>query len=185
MRLFRTRLREFAQEPSPGFAPQHRRDVARQQRHYWRRAGNTGAPLHPGGHDRSRHRIWWGKAGQQSLARSAFVEAIEQLTRALNQITSLPDKPELRREQIKLQVALLHALGQVKGFAALETKGALDRARSLIERAEALGEAPPRLFSVLFGGWVTNYIAFNGEVMRELAAQFLAVAESKNPPSNS
>ena len=48
----------------------------------------------------------WGKAGQRSLARSALVEAAEQLTRALNQIGSLPSTAVLRREQIKLQVGL-------------------------------------------------------------------------------
>jgi hypothetical protein len=33
---------------------------------------------------------WWGKAGQRSLERSALVEAVAQLTRALDQIGSLP-----------------------------------------------------------------------------------------------
>src|SRR3984957_12017581 len=46
----------------------------------------------------------WGKAGQRSLARSALVEAVEQLTRALGQIATLPGTPVLRRNQIKLQV---------------------------------------------------------------------------------
>ena len=32
----------------------------------------------------------WGKAGQRSLARSALIEAVEQLTRALDQIAALP-----------------------------------------------------------------------------------------------
>ena len=49
----------------------------------------------------------WGKAGQRSLAQSALVEAMEQLTRALAQIASLVPTPEVRREQIKLQVALI------------------------------------------------------------------------------
>ena len=49
----------------------------------------------------------WGKAGQRSLERSALVEAAEQLTRALDQIAALPATPALRREQIKLQVALI------------------------------------------------------------------------------
>ena len=56
----------------------------------------------------------------------------------------------------------------------------MERARSLIEQAEALGEPPEDpllLFSVLFGIWVANFVAFNGEVLRELAAQFLALAE--------
>ena len=48
----------------------------------------------------------WGKAGQRSLARSALVEAVAQLTRALDQIETLPATPALRREQIRLQVAL-------------------------------------------------------------------------------
>ena len=52
----------------------------------------------------------WGKAGQRSLERSALVEAAEQLTRALDQIATLPGTPALRREQIKLQVALMNPL---------------------------------------------------------------------------
>ena len=57
-----------------------------------------------------------------------------------------------------------------------------ERARLLIEQAEALGEPPEDpllLFSVLYGFWVANYVAFNGDVMRELAAQFLALAEKQ------
>ena len=58
------------------------------------------------------------------------------------------------REEIKLQVALITPLLYVKGYAAAETKAATERARLLIERAEALGEPvedPLLLFSVLFG----------------------------------
>ena len=124
----------------------------------------------------------WGKAGQRSLARSALVEAAEQLTRALDQIATLPSTPALRREQIKLQVALITPLMHVKGYAAPETKAAAEQARLLIEQAEALGEPPEDpllLFSVLYGFWVANYVAFNGDAVRELAAQFLALAEKQ------
>ena len=108
----------------------------------------------------------WGKAGQRSLERSALVEAAEQLTRALDQIATLPATPALRREQIKLQVALITPLIHVKGYAAPETKAAVEQARLLIEQAEALGEPPEDpllLFSVLYGFWVANYVAFNGD----------------------
>jgi len=124
----------------------------------------------------------WGKAGQRSLERSALVEAEAQLTRALDLIAALPATPPLRREQIKLQVALLTPLMHVKGFAAPETKAAVELARVLIEQAEALGEPPEDpllLFSVLYGVWVANYAAFNGDLMHELAAQFLALAEKQ------
>ena len=103
----------------------------------------------------------WGKAGQRSLARSALVEAVAQLTRALAQIATLPATPALRREQIKLQVALITPLMHVKGYAAPETKAAAERARLLIEQAEALGEPledPLLLFSVLYGFWVANFV---------------------------
>ena len=124
----------------------------------------------------------WGKAGQRSLERSALVEAVEQLTRALDQIATLPATPALRREQIKLQVALLTSLGHVKGYAAPGTKAAAERARLLIEQAEALGEPPEDpllLFSVLYGFWIANTVAFNGDICRDLAAQFLALAEKQ------
>ena len=128
----------------------------------------------------------WGKAGQRSLERSALVEAVEQLTRALDQIATLPGTPALRREQIKLQVALITPLIHVKGHAAPETKAAVERARLLIEQAETLGEPPEDpllLFSVLYGFWVANFVAFNGDVVRELAAQFLALAEKQGATS--
>ena len=122
----------------------------------------------------------WGKAGQRSLERSALVEAAAQFTRALDQIAALPATPALRREQIRLQVALIAPLLHVRGHAAPETKAAAERARLLIEQAEALGEAPEDpllLFSVLYSVWLANYIAFHGDVMCELARQFLAFAE--------
>ena len=125
---------------------------------------------------------WWGKAGQRSLERSALVEAVGQFTRALDQIAALPDTPALRREQIKLQVALITPLIHIKGYAAPETKAAAEQAHLLIERAEAVGEPPEDpllLFSVLYGFWVLNYIAFNGGAARKLAAQFLTLAEKQ------
>jgi predicted ATPase len=57
----------------------------------------------------------WGKAGQRSLERSALAEAVTQLTRALDQIATLPATPVLRREEIRLQLALANALMHVKG----------------------------------------------------------------------
>ena len=124
----------------------------------------------------------WGKAGQRSLARSALVEAMEQLTRALTQIATLPATPALRREEIKLQVALINSLFHVKGFAAPETKVATKRARLLIEQAEALGEPPEDpllLYSVLNGFYVQKFIAFNGDAACALATQFLTLAEQQ------
>ena len=124
----------------------------------------------------------WGRAGQRSLDRSALLEAIEQITRALDQIGGLPGSAALRREQIKLQVAILTPLIHVKGYSAAETKAAAEQARLLIEQAEAIGEPPEDpllLFSLLYAFWVASFVAFRGDMMRELAAQFLALAEKQ------
>jgi tetratricopeptide (TPR) repeat protein len=124
----------------------------------------------------------WGKAGQRSLERSALVEAVKQFTRALDQIATLPATPALRREEIKLQVALITPLIHIKGFAAPETKAAAERGRLLIQQAEAIGEPPEDpllLLTVLYSFWVANFVAFNGNVMRELATHFLALAEKQ------
>jgi hypothetical protein len=122
----------------------------------------------------------WGKAGQRSLERSALVEAAGQLTQALTLIATLPATPALRRQEIALQVALITPLIHVKGYAAPETKVAVERARLLIEQAEAVGDPPEDpllLFSVLNGFWLANYVAGNGSVICELTSQFLALAK--------
>ena len=126
--------------------------------------------------------LMWGKAGQRSLARSAVVEGAEQLARAISQIETLPGTPLLRRENIKLQVALTAPLMHLKGFSAPETQAAVERARLLIEQAEALGESredPMLLFLVLWGFWVANFAAFNGDACQEIASHLLCLAEKQ------
>jgi predicted ATPase len=125
----------------------------------------------------------WGKAGRRSLERSTLAEAVAQLRRALELITTLPATPALHSEQIKIQVALITPLVHIKGYASPETRQAAERARLLIEEGEARGEALPDpllLFSVLYGRWVASAIAFNGPICRELATEFLAIAEKQD-----
>ena len=98
----------------------------------------------------------------------------------------MPATPALRAEQIRLQVALITPFFHLKGYIAPETKAAAERARLLIEKAEALGEPPEDpllLFSVLYGFWNANVLAFNGDAVRELGAQFLALAERRGAPA--
>ena len=124
----------------------------------------------------------WGVAGQRSISRSALAEAAAQLSRAVSQMATLPETSALRREQIKYQIELVTVLMHVKGYGAPDTKAAVDHARLLIEKAEALGEPsedPLLLFSLLYGAWVLNVAAFNGEAAGALATQFMALAEKQ------
>jgi class 3 adenylate cyclase/predicted ATPase len=124
----------------------------------------------------------WGRAGHRSLERSALVEAVEQFTRGLDHIATLPGTTGLRTQQIKLQVGLANALYHTKGYAAAETKTAFDLARVMIEQAERLGEHiedPLLLYSVLYGFFIAKFINFDGDAACALARQFLALAEQQ------
>ncbi len=125
----------------------------------------------------------WGKAGDRSLARSAFKEAAEQLARAISQTATLPCTPTSRREEIKLHAALRNVLVHLKGYAAPESKEALERARLLVEQAERRGEPPENpllLFSLLNGLWTANIVSFNGDAACGFAAEFLTRAKNQN-----
>jgi class 3 adenylate cyclase/predicted ATPase len=166
-RLLHARIAETLESRFGGVAESKPEVLAR----HWGEAGDieTAAAL-------------WGKAGRRSAHRSALVEAIQQLRRALDMIATLPSTPALRREEIKLQVELMTPLIHVSGYATGETRAAEKRALLLIEQAQALGEPPedPLLFfSALYGSWAANIVAFNGDVMRELAMQFLALAQKQ------
>ena len=124
----------------------------------------------------------WAKAGQQSLTRSALVEAAAQFTRALAEMAALPTMPTLRRARIEAQVGLGNALIDVKGHAAPETRSAFFQARDLMREAEETGESlnDPLLQASVFQGLFRGaYVAFDGDLMRELSAKFLTLAETQ------
>jgi predicted ATPase len=122
----------------------------------------------------------WCKAGRQSLTRSAFIEAVAHFTRALSQFEVLPVMASLIRDRIEAHVGLGNALIDTAGQAAPETKAAFLQARDLIKQAEGLGEYlddPLLRVSVLGGLFRAAYVAFDGDLMRELAAELLVLAE--------
>jgi class 3 adenylate cyclase/predicted ATPase len=91
--------------------------------HHFTQAGMTEAAIE-----------WWGTAGQRSLARSALVEAAEQLKRALDQTTTLPTTPASRREEIKLEVAFANVLALTGDL--VDGKEHYDRALAIYDPAE-------------------------------------------------
>jgi class 3 adenylate cyclase len=93
----------------------------------------------------------WGKAGQRSLARSALVEAAAQLTRALDQIATLPGTAALRREQIKLQVALINPTHPCQRLCRHGNQGGCG-AGTLVDRASrSAGRGPRRSAAAVLG----------------------------------
>ena len=145
-----TLLREPQTRASRPYRRSTRKPIPRDRREP---ARTVGASLHRGWNDREGR----GPLGQSRTAVAGALGPCR--SRRTTHARTRPDSdvaptPALRREQIKLQVALITPLIHVKGYAAPETKAAAERARLLIEQAEALGEPPEDpllLFSVLYG----------------------------------
>jgi class 3 adenylate cyclase/predicted ATPase len=118
---------------------------------------------------------YWTKAGQLSLARSATLEAIAQLSRGLKALRSLPKSPERRRRELGLQLVLGPALIAAKGFAAPETGRAYARA---CELCRELGDIP-KLLPALYGQSVVHWQRAELAAAHEVARELLDLAEEQ------
>jgi class 3 adenylate cyclase/predicted ATPase len=115
---------------------------------------------------------YWQLAGEQAVLRSANVEAISHLTRALEVLKPLPDAPERARRELALQVALGVPLRAAKGFAAPEVGQAYARARELCHPSDTT-----ELFSILRSLWEFSELRGEYQIGLELARQLLSLAE--------
>jgi class 3 adenylate cyclase/predicted ATPase len=120
-----------------------------------------------------------GRAGQQKMQRSAYVDAINDLTAAIDLLQKLPDDPERIQQELPLQLALGPAFIVLKGWAAQEVERAFTRARELSER---LGD-PPELFPVLFGLFSMYYLRGELRTAYELAEQLLQRVQNTSEPA--
>ena len=91
--------------------------------------------------------LYWQKAGQRALDRSAYAEAIGHLSRGIQVLTELPATRIRHQQELSLQLSLAQALHASKGQAAPQVERAYGRARELCEHLED----PPQLFRVLLG----------------------------------
>jgi predicted ATPase len=118
---------------------------------------------------------YWGRAGRQSLSRSAMVEAVAQVRKGLDLLARLPEGPERWRQELDLQRVLGAALLASKGNAAPETGQAFVRAREL---SEQLGDTAA-LIPVL--GALSTYHQTAGDyaAMRRTSEDLLRIGEQQ------
>ncbi len=100
------------------------------------------------------------KAGRQAITRGTMTEAAAQLRKGLEILSSLPDTPARREQELNLQIDLGHALVTTMGYSAQEPGEAFGRARELCAQ---LGE-PVQLGQVLYGQMV--YHVVRGELVQ-------------------
>ena len=121
---------------------------------------------------------YWLAAGQNSVRQSANAEAINQLSRGLDLLGSLPEGPERLQQELAFQLALGTPLIATKGFAAPEVGKVYARARELCGLA---GDAP-QLFPVLWGLWVFYTARAEHATARGLAEQCGRLAQAAQDP---
>lgn len=113
---------------------------------------------------------WWGKAGERALRRSAFVESISHLEKALRLGQDLGDGPAQRRSRLRLQLAYGLALRTSRGFAAPEASAAFSAARELATTADDMRER----FQAYTGLWSGSFCRGELLSMQEIANSFLS-----------
>ena len=150
---------KFCTAASPRPCAKSRRECAAEPEllaHHFTQAGLTEAAIE-----------WWGRrdSGRWSVRR--WSKPRRSSPAPWNRSRPYLLRPRCVASRSSFRSRLITPLIHVKGFAAPETKAGAEQARLLIEQAEALGEPPEDpllLFSVLYGFWVANIVAFNGDV---------------------
>jgi predicted ATPase len=119
--------------------------------------------------------VYWQKAGLQAAHRSANVEALSYLTRALNLLRALPETAERDAQELELQLALGRLFMMMKGYTAPEAAQAYTRAYELCEQVV---HAPQR-FIVLQGLWLYYLMRSEFRTALEVAQELLKIAEAR------
>jgi class 3 adenylate cyclase/predicted ATPase len=120
--------------------------------------------------------FYWQKAGERSKARSAMLEAIAQIEKALDLLRALPDGPDRQRAEIELRLALGGALLAARGHASEEMGKSYARARYL---SELLGDTP-NLLKALWGEFVHHHVRAETARSHRAAEKLLHLAEAQN-----
>jgi predicted ATPase len=122
--------------------------------------------------------VYWQRAGQRAIERSAYVEAKAYLTRGLDVLKGLPDTPDRTQHELALQVSLGVPMMVTKGYASPEVQRTYGRARELCLQ---VGETP-QLATVLWALWAYYLIAGKLQTALEVAEQYRALAQRAQDP---
>jgi DNA-binding winged helix-turn-helix (wHTH) protein/predicted ATPase len=159
----------------------HRRIGASKEEAYGMRAGEIAAELavhFEQGRDYLRAVQYLQHAAESAGRRHAPREAIEYLRRALELLESMPETPQLQRQELEVQLALGPALMVTKGFAAPEVADTYARTRQLCEQ---LGDRQ-QLFPALFGLWRSSHARAQLPTARAFGEQLVSLATHQGAP---
>lgn len=120
----------------------------------------------------------WMESGQNALAHSANVEAIENFRKGLHLLGELPETPERTRREVKIQLALGIPLIAVQGYASTETCEAFSRARALCLQ---LGDVP-EYDQALYGLCMHSWMCARHDEALPMAQEFMSRSRALSDP---
>jgi class 3 adenylate cyclase/tetratricopeptide (TPR) repeat protein len=121
---------------------------------------------------------YWLKAGNLALSRSANAEAAKHLRQGVELIPQA-SSPTRARTELDLYLALGPAMAVTEGFATAETRRVFSHARDLLGD----GGTPKEQMTVLWGTYLARGMQAEHDAAREVARQFLALAEHDQHPA--
>jgi predicted ATPase len=122
---------------------------------------------------------YWYQAGQHGVRRSAHLEAISHLEKALALLHTLPDTLERVQQELDVQLTLGIPLSATRGYAVPEVAHIYTRAQVLCQR---MGETP-QLIPALLGLWRFYMLRAELGKARDLAEQCLLLLQRVDDPT--
>lgn len=113
--------------------------------------------------------VWWQRAGEWAVGRSAYAEAASHLQRALDLALALPAGPVQRSTLLGLHITLGQVMIASRGYASPESLHSFRQARRLVTEIE---DASQR-YSVYYGLWAGSHVRGDLVPMREMSDAFL------------
>jgi predicted ATPase len=123
--------------------------------------------------------FYWQRAGERATQRSAYVEAINHLTKGLEVLKALPDTPERAAQELTLYLTLGPLLQITKGYGAPEIEQTYSRALALCQQ---VGETP-LLFLAQTGLIEVYFHRREYHKARAQAEQLLRLGENARDPA--
>jgi class 3 adenylate cyclase/predicted ATPase len=119
--------------------------------------------------------IFWQRAGELALRRSAGNEALQHFSSALGLLEGMPDSTERWNQELDVRLGLGTALIIARGF---RTAGheIVDHYSRAVRLARGLG-TNKKLFRAMWGNWYTSIITGQTEQALEIANELVKVAQ--------
>jgi class 3 adenylate cyclase/predicted ATPase len=124
--------------------------------------------------------VYWQRAGELALRRSAGSEALKHFSSALRILEELPDATDRWRQELDVQLGLGTALIIARGFRSSGLEIAEHYARA-VTLGRGLGD-DKKLFRAMWGSWYANLIIGQTEQALGIANELVEVAERLADP---